>query len=99
MSRDLWLFVGSVPVFGDYALVWASDEMEVMREGRAAAGYDDDDYEDADFQVRLATASEILGMASTLLMREQGGPVVEAVLDTPTVRSFLAEQVRAYTSG
>lgn len=97
MNRGLWMFIGSVPEEGDYALVWASGEAEAMSEGRAVSGYDDDDYDDDDFTVRPATASEILGWAPSLLGRERGELVEESVLDTEAVRAFLTEQVRALT--
>jgi hypothetical protein len=94
----LWMFTGSVPEDGDYALVWASDAAEAMAEGRRLRSYegDQDGYEDEDFSVERATSTDIILWAPSLINRTIGAggtPVEEGVLDTDEVRSFLEEQV------
>ncbi len=96
MTTSLWFIVGIVPEDGDCALVWASDEAEALVEGRKVLGYGGDpEYENSDFQVRPATAEEILLWCPALINQTATIPVESDVLDTEDVRSFLAEKIRS----
>lgn len=94
-QKILWMFVGSVPEDGDLCLVWAADAAEAMAAGRKASGYaDDPDYEDEDFEVRRATAWDIITFAPALINQTATAPVDESSMDTPEIRAFLTERVR-----
>lgn len=106
MIKSLWMFVGSVPEEGDICLVWAADAAEAMAEGRRVMGYADAEHDDSDFEVRPATAREMLALASSLVnykVHEAVGLrplpdsmfVPDGFLDTEEVRLFLSLKIKA----
>ena len=101
MSKSLWMFIGSVPEDGDCCLVWASDAVEAMSEGRRLSGYapdDDPDCVDEDFEVHPATAVDIIGWSPALINRTTLKNYDESVLDTDSTRKALEAELRAIQS-
>lgn len=95
MSRSLWMFIGLVSEDRDYYLVWASDAVEAMSEGRRLSGYSDPKYEDDDFTVMAATALDILEWSPALLNRSLQTERFGAMnLDTDDTRQYLTSMVR-----
>lgn len=93
--RSLWMFIGAVPEDGDCCLVWASDAVEAMSEGRRLSGYSDPEYEDEDFTVKAATSLDIIEWSPALLNRSlQTTHFRELSIDTAEMRHHLASRVR-----